>query len=635
MRKSKHESVKPTLRVNHPTTKTLPKPVLRAQPHSVVSKQNKVTFLCEGATGAKEYRFYKELYQNQWQREISQNPKNKNELSISKLGYHHAGQYHCQYRTLNGWSEYSDSLELVVTGFYSKPSLSAQSRPEVTEGGNVTLQCDSWQAYDCFILTKEGPQQLSQTLDSRCNSYTWQYQAQFSVGPVTSSQRWTFRCYSYNKNSPLVWSEPSDPLELLVSGLTLDLGTPVLTETLPKPVLRAQPHSVVSKQNKVTFLCEGATGAKEYRFYKELYQNQWQREISQNPKNKNELSISKLGYHHAGQYHCQYRTLNGWSEYSDSLELVVTGFYSKPSLSAQSRPEVTEGGNVTLQCDSWQAYDCFILTKEGPQQLSQTLDSRCNSYTWQYQAQFSVGPVTSSQRWTFRCYSYNKNSPLVWSEPSDPLELLVSGLTLDLGTPVLTETLPKPVLRAQPHSVVSKQNKVTFLCEGATGAKEYRFYKELYQNQWQREISQNPKNKNELSISKLGYHHAGQYHCQYRTLNGWSEYSDSLELVVTGFYSKPSLSAQSRPEVTEGGNVTLQCDSWQAYDCFILTKEGPQQLSQTLDSRCNSYTWQYQAQFSVGPVTSSQRWTFRCYSYNKNSPLVWSEPSDPLELLVS
>ena len=82
---------------------------------------------------------------------------------------------------------------------------------------------------------------------------------------------------------------------------------------------------MVSKQNKVTFLCEGTTGAKEYRIYKETYQNLWHTEIAQNPKNKNEFSISKVDYHHAGRYRCQYQTLDGWSESSDSLELVVTG----------------------------------------------------------------------------------------------------------------------------------------------------------------------------------------------------------------------------------------------------------------------------------------------------------------------
>lgn len=88
----------------------------------------------------------------------------------------------------------------------------------VTEGGKVNLRCESNQWYHKFILTKEGPQKQSWTLDSKYDHNTQQYYALGHVGPVTSNQRWTFRCYSFDNNQPLVWSEPSDPLELLFSG---------------------------------------------------------------------------------------------------------------------------------------------------------------------------------------------------------------------------------------------------------------------------------------------------------------------------------------------------------------------------------------------------------------------------------
>ncbi|XP_036041858.1 leukocyte immunoglobulin-like receptor subfamily B member 3 isoform X2 [Onychomys torridus] len=582
----------------------LRKPILTVQPDSVVHKQTTVAFLCEGTRVAKQYILYKEGYEYLRTTEIPQNPKNKAKFSISKVDPNHAGHYQCCYQTHTGWSELSDTLELVVTGAHSKPMLSAQPSPVVTEEGHVTLQCVSKQRYYRFILTGKGTRSISQMLDSKYNYSIQQYEALSSVGPVTSSQRWTFQCYSNYWSSPLVWSEPSDPLELLFSG------------TLYKPTIKAEPGSVVNLGSPVTIWCQGIVDAEIYVLHKEGSQKHLGTQIPEKPGNKAKFSIPSVTQQHGGQFRCYCYSSAGWSERSDSLELVVTGiYYNKPSLSVLPSPVVTSGRNMTLQCVSQNGYDKLILTKEDQKFLS-SMNSQYIHSIRQWKALFSLDHVTPDHRGTFRCYGYYSHTPHLWSVPSDPLEIHISGLS------------KKPSLLTHQGHILDPGKSLILQCCSDINYNRFALYKvgEADFTQHGVQWTQSGLSLANFTLGPVSRTTGGQYRC-YGSNNlssEWSASSDPLDILIT---VKPNSTVHS------GDNVTMLCQSISKVDTFLLSKEGADHQPQRLKSQ--SEAWEFQAEFSMSAVTSDLSGTYRCYGSQDSSPYLLTQASAPVELTVS
>ncbi|XP_033622004.1 platelet glycoprotein VI isoform X7 [Fukomys damarensis] len=200
------------------------------------------------------------------------------------------------------------------------------------------------------------------------------------------------------------------PTALLCLGLCLGQAARVQGH-LPKPSLQALPSSLVPLEKSVTIECRGPPGVDLYRLEK-LGSGSYRDEA--------DLFIPAMRTSHAGCYRCSYQNGSRWSLPSDNLELVATGVYQKPSLSAHPGPAVSPGGDVTLQCQTQYGFDQFALYKEGstrPHKLPEK---------W-YRADFPIITVTAAHSGTYRCYSFSSTSPYLWSAPSDALELRVTG----------------------------------------------------------------------------------------------------------------------------------------------------------------------------------------------------------------
>ncbi|KAF5916974.1 hypothetical protein HPG69_013896 [Diceros bicornis minor] len=147
----------------------------------------------------------------------------------------HAGRYCCYYRRSTYWLECSDPLNPVVTdertlrgpsirsalkkGLCSQGCVSSHS-PALGDMREVILQQNHAlsPAKPCGDLRRE--RRRTQALLDPGVTATPQrtFSGPVPCGLLTPSQRWTFRCYGCYGNKPQEWSDPSDSLEIFVSG---------------------------------------------------------------------------------------------------------------------------------------------------------------------------------------------------------------------------------------------------------------------------------------------------------------------------------------------------------------------------------------------------------------------------------
>ncbi|XP_015420907.1 PREDICTED: leukocyte immunoglobulin-like receptor subfamily A member 6, partial [Myotis davidii] len=166
----------------------------------------------------------------------------------------------------------------VQAGAIPKPTIRAEPGPMIPLGSPVTIWCQGTPGAAEYLLYKEGRpqpwkrQELLELGDS----------AKFFITYMTEHDAGRYRCYY---RSPAGWSEPSDPLELLVPGESR------------KPSLLSQQGPIVASGSSLTLQCRSDVGYDRFA-----------------------LSSS-----HGGRYRCYsgYNLSSEWSAPSDLLDILV------------------------------------------------------------------------------------------------------------------------------------------------------------------------------------------------------------------------------------------------------------------------------------------------------------------------
>uniref|UniRef100_A0AAA9T1X0 Immunoglobulin superfamily member 1 n=1 Tax=Bos taurus TaxID=9913 RepID=A0AAA9T1X0_BOVIN len=562
-----------------------PKPELWAETNFPLAPWKNLTLWCRSPSGStKEFVLLKDG--TGW---IATRPASEQVRAAFPLGaltQTHTGSYHCHSWEEMAVSEPSEALELVGTDILPKPVISAS--PPI-RGKELQIRCKGWLAGMGFALYKEGMQEPIQQLGAVGR------EAFFTIQRMEDKDEGNYSCRTHTEKRPFKWSEPSEPLEL------------VIKEMYPKPFFETWTSPVVTPGSRVTFNCSTPQQHMSFILYKDGS------EVASSDSSWASLGASaahfliiSVGIGDGGNYSCRYYDFAIWSEPSDPVELVVTEFYPKPTLLAHPGPVVLPGKNVTLRCQGAFEGMRFALLQEGTPGPLQFRSASGNS------ADFLLHTVGAEDSGNYSCVYFETTMSNRGSYLSKPLMIWVTGL------------LPKPSLLAQPGPMVAPGENMTLQCQGELADSTFVLLKKGIQEPLKQ---QRPNGyRADFWMPAVSSEDSGMYSCVYYLDSAplaASNHSDSLEIWVTDKPPKPSLSASPSTVFKLGKDITLQCRGPLPGVEFVLEHDGeeaPQQFSEDGDFVINNVEGK-----GIGNYSCS----YRLQAY----PDIWSEPSDTLELV--
>uniref|UniRef100_A0A8C4W776 Immunoglobulin domain-containing protein n=1 Tax=Gopherus evgoodei TaxID=1825980 RepID=A0A8C4W776_9SAUR len=395
------------------------------------------------------------------------------------------------YQVLHKHRVKKQSLPLKLT----KESESVFTAP----GADVTIWCQGQRQDVRFFLHKTGDLNPQQHMDPAGAG------AEFRIPTVGRQHGGNYSCSYRPRSEPFVSSQPSDPVQLVIGSY-------------PKPSISVSPSGLIPVGGKVTIQCWHQRLGMRFLFYKAGDGNYLT--YTDPAGSKAEFPIISARRDHGGSYTCRYHDKSGiYSEPSDPVQIIVLSSPKPSSSLSPSRGVVLEVA-MTVRCQGQRRGLEFALYKAGAR----------NAAAWGGDlagVEFPIPKVSRAEGGSYTCYYFPSSDPDTWSEPSNPVQLVVAGEGPSSASPLPAPTPPPASPTGRLHA------NVTIRCQGQHQDMGFFLHKAGDLNP-QRHMDPAGAGA-EFCIPTVGRQHGGSYSCSYRPRSEpfvSSLPSDPMQLVV-------------------------------------------------------------------------------------------------------
>ncbi|XP_032648974.1 leukocyte immunoglobulin-like receptor subfamily A member 6 [Chelonoidis abingdonii] len=241
-------------------------------------------------------------------------------------------------------------------------------------------------------------------------------------------------------------------LTVLFLGCWLALWSEVSGKLpVPRPSISVSPSGVIVLGAAVIICCQCQCEARKLFLYKDGIQI---KELDAGARD--EFTIPSARHGDEGFYSCRSHSSSELpTDPHDYIWIVVAELsYPKPSISLSPRGEVALGGTVIVRCACQCQNATVLMYKLGYPDVWRWAETAGGV------AEFTIDNVSWRDIGSYSCQYGTKSDPLIWSHPSDPVELMVAGRT-DPTQPRTISVPPHPGSTGPGGSEISAASVLT------------------------------------------------------------------------------------------------------------------------------------------------------------------------------